>query len=114
MPTVIGFAAPALLTEHFGKHNSWDFKFRDEREYERNAINFLKADVNVIMALELVRSNGEIVRFCPNSNEFAVLRPTGHIRTYYKPMPERDAPHGYPIDKTHGYSTNLEYFRNSA
>jgi pyocin large subunit-like protein len=50
--------------------------------------------------LEKTRTNGDIVRFNPVTNEFGVARADGVIRTYFKPDPA-----------VHGFPTNLDYFK---
>ncbi|MEU7583764.1 hypothetical protein AB0B50_40005 [Streptomyces sp. NPDC041068] len=45
------------------------------------------------------RSNGDVLRFNPRTNEFGVKDPSGVPRTYFKPDPT-----------SHGYPTNLDYF----
>lgn len=51
--------------------------------------------------LEKVRSNGDIVRYNPSTDEFGVVSSGGSIRTYYKPGPT-----------VHGKDSNLEYFND--
>ena len=56
----------------------------------------LAADVH-----ECVRSNGQIVRYNPVTNEFGIITQNLTIITYYKPNPWIKAK----------YPTNMHYFR---
>jgi pyocin large subunit-like protein len=112
VPHAVRFFDVHTLRQHYSDHNR-DFGCVNEREYEKQAIKFLQADAAIIMALDCQGSDGDFVRYCPNSEEFAIVRPDGIIRTYFKPMPARLAQPGYPMDKTHGMRTNMDYFKES-
>lgn len=52
MPIVSGFASPALLMQHFTKHNPWDFHYQDAAEYLDKARAFSEDDLTAIGAEE--------------------------------------------------------------
>lgn len=91
------FGSERQLIDHFTRHGT-DFGARSAAEYEAQASRFLNGPRNSRM-LETVRTNGDIVRYDPATEEFGVLRKDGTIRTYYKPDPS-----------VHGYPSNLDYF----
>jgi hypothetical protein len=91
------FADTAKLQDHFSRHGS-DFGATTATQYQGQASQFLtSARPNEV--LEKVRSNGDVVRYNPTTEEFGVISANGSIRTYYRPDPA-----------VHGYSTNAEYF----
>jgi filamentous hemagglutinin len=91
------FGSERQLNDHFNRHGS-DFGARTAAEYEAQASRFLSGPRSS-RVLESVRTNGDIVRYDPVTEEFGVLRKDGTIRTYYKPDPS-----------VHGYPSNLDYF----
>ena len=57
---------------------------------------------------ELVRGNGDIIRFNATTGEYGVVSKGGIIRTYYKPAPKSSKnPRGYDPNK---YSSPQDYF----
>lgn len=91
------FADQLKLNDHFGRHGT-DFGANSATEYEQMADAFLTGPKGP-NTLEIVRPNGDIVRFDPTTDAFGVVSANGTIRTYYVPDPA-----------VHGYSTNLDYF----
>ena len=93
------FADEAKLLDHFKRHGS-DFGSKIASEYEKQASKFLsgKKPPNV---LEKIRSNGDIVRYNPTTDEFGVISKDGTLKTYFKPDPS-----------VHGKQTNLDYFNS--
>ena len=75
------FANEDLLTEHFLDHGT-DFGAKSEADYEAQAGQFLTAQGNPDIQ-EKMNYERNIVRFNPKTNEFAILSPSGLIRTYY-------------------------------
>ncbi len=92
-----GFAGEHKEREHFWKHGN-DFGAQSRLEYLTQADDFLNGPMNY-PTLELIRQEGDRVRFNPDTDEYGVVRSDGLIRTYFKPNPDE-----------HGYKTNLEYF----
>lgn len=114
MPNVSGFANPALLMQHFTKHNPWDFHYQDAAEYLDKAKAFLETNLTAIGAEECVDpQSGDTIRFSIKTNEFAVVNPLGILRTYYRPMPRHLAPPGWPAQKMHSQPANYDYFRGN-
>lgn len=99
-PTV-PFANSHERADHFKKHGA-DFGAKSDRQYEAMADAFLLGSKSST-ALDYTRSQGDVVRFDPVTDEFGVLSATGEVRTYFKPVP----------GVTHARSTNLEYFEVS-
>jgi RHS repeat-associated protein len=98
---VLKFASAGLRASHFIKHGA-KFGSKTAAAYERSAGAFLagKPGKGVMQG---VRSNGDIVRYNPKTNEFAVRTKDGAIRTYFKPDPA-----------IHKQKSNLDYFRKEA
>lgn len=40
--------------------------------------------------MQMIRKNGDVVRFNPETNHFGILTKDGAIRTYYIPDPKRN------------------------
>ncbi|MDO8434588.1 MAG: hypothetical protein Q7S58_19500 [Candidatus Binatus sp.] len=94
-----GFADAAKRADHFQAHGR-DCGTATATEYEQMAIGFLNAALVVTM-VECVRlGNGDTIRYDRATDFFAVMRPDGVIKTFYKP--ERS---------WHGFSGNLRYFQ---
>jgi hypothetical protein len=91
------FADESKLIAHFEDHAA-DFGASTPAEYQHMADTFLTGP-KTIGTHELVRGNGDIVRYNETTNEFGVVGKSGQIRTFYKPTPA-----------IHGYKTNMEYF----
>lgn len=109
MPNVTGFRTPTLLTIHFGWHGA-TVGATDEQDYEQKAKAFLEADITNTTILEHTRSRGDVVRYNPTTEEFAIASATGHIRTYYIPIPQLLAPTGTNSRITHTHQTNYDYY----
>lgn len=104
------FADAARLTIHFAKHSA-DFGATDEHDFEIKAQAFLNIVITPGCGIEEnARSNGELVRYDTVNNHFAVMKPDGTIKTYYKPMMASAAPPGTPVDKMHNRLSNYQYF----
>lgn len=107
MPSVSGFETPKKLTRHFLEHGA-EFAAATEGDYEALAIKFLSAPFSLDV-LEGIRSDGALIRYCPATEEFGVLRTDGVIKTYFKPTPD---PLGILGPRNgHPYITNLDYFK---
>jgi filamentous hemagglutinin len=90
---------PALLPDHFQRHGA-DFGAASPQEYEAMADQFLGSPLTPPTQECIRRSNSDILRFDPITNEFGVLSNNGMIRTYYKPNPWNKKK----------FPTNLAYF----
>jgi len=113
VPIAVGFRSEFALIQHFGFHRA-DFGVTTKEDYLARAKAFLETDRATNPAiLECIRTDGDIVRFNQNTNEFAVVDSAGIIKTYYKPIPRRLARRGTPRIKTHGFRTNLDYFNHN-
>ncbi len=91
------FADQAKLDDHFNRHGA-DFGATSSAQYQQMADNFLTGPRGT-NTLELVRPNGDVVRYDPTTDAFGVVSSNGTVRTYYVPDPA-----------VHGYPTNLDYF----
>lgn len=91
------FADPTKLLDHYARHGG-DFRAKNADEYERLAEAFLEGPADPAI-IEKNRQNGDKVRYNILSQEFAIARPDGTIRTYFKPDPA-----------VHGFPTNVDYF----
>lgn len=91
------FADNARLQDHFRRHGA-DFGLSNPPDYEAQAARFLAGRPSQGI-LEIVRTNGDIVRYNTSTNEFGIITQDGIIRTYFKPDPA-----------VHGYPSNMEYF----
>lgn len=91
------FIDHAKLQDHFQRHGA-DFGATTPADYEQQADTFLNGPKSSGV-LEKMRSNGDVVRYNPSTEEFGIVRQDGTIRSYFKPDP---AVHGFPAD--------LDYF----
>jgi pyocin large subunit-like protein len=111
VPNAIGFVDDEEWEEHFNDHKD-EFGATTKEEYLAMAKAFLEADRSRYRNIrQCTRRNGDIVRFNPDTNEFAVVTITGTIRTYFKPIPSHKAPPGTPLRKMHPQRSNMIYFR---
>ena len=95
-----GFHDYGLLYGHFYEHGA-DFGAADEYVYQESARNFLNDDLVANPDLqENIRANGDIVRFCAVTDEYAVMSPDGTIKTYFKPVPAHLASPSTAMQKT--------------
>lgn len=109
MPVATRFFDYNSLYEHFYNHGA-DFGATDEYVYQDMARDFLNKDLTANPHIrECVRTHGDVVRFDPTTDEFAIMGYDGTIRTYFVPIPRHLAP-TLPLWKTHPYTTNTEYF----
>ncbi len=75
---------PGKLASHFRDHaHEWTPPMPNEGTYLQRAIELLSAPPGNI--LEQVRPNGDILRYNPVTNEFAVMASDGTIRTLFRP-----------------------------
>ena len=93
-----GFDNSIALTKHFGDHGL-EFSATDGQQYLMLADHFCGVSPVPPGVRECVRRSGDVVRYNPSTEEFAVLSASRFIRTYFKPDPAR-----------HGAGTNLQYF----
>jgi hypothetical protein len=110
VPVATSFLDYYELYRHFEDHGS-DFGSVDEIDYLRECREFLNADVAVATDIqECVRkSTGDIIRFNPTNDYYAVMSITGIIKTFFKPMPRHVAPPGFRGIR-HRFATNQAYF----
>jgi len=95
-----GFEYTWKRSNHWQDHSAEFPEIADEIEYERRAAEFLNAPLGPTM-LESIRSNdGDIIRYDQATENFAVMRADGVIRTFFR-----------PTKHWHGLSSNLEYFQ---
>jgi filamentous hemagglutinin len=99
VPFTLGFVDKAALANHHQRHRA-ELGWISEERYAVCADIFLGSPLNPRTQLEGCRSNGDIVRYDQQTDEFGVLSSDGHIKTYYKPDP-----------RIHGKTNNLEYFQ---
>ena len=79
------FASRGKLSEHFGHHGA-ELGFETEEQYLAGARAFVsRGDPSV--RIEVRASNGDVVIYNRASQEFAVVRRNGTIRTYFVPNP---------------------------
>lgn len=90
------FSDHAML-DHYNRHGQ-DFGAKTPADYERLADLFLNGP-RPVGALDQTRTNGDLVRYNPITDEFGIATPDGTIRTYFEPNP-----------LIHGFPTNLDYF----
>jgi len=72
----------------------------NEAEYERCAADFLNGPIGPTMVERVRASDGDIIRYDRATENFAIMRPDGVIRTFFRPN-----------KRWHGLSTNLAYFQ---
>ena len=112
MPVVVGFLNEYLLKRHFHDHGH-EFGAQTKEAYLAMAKTFLELDLTAnphILECKQ-RKNGDVIRFNPRTDEFAIITSTGRIKTYFKPVPSRLAPFGTPLYLTHTFQNNMSYFR---
>jgi pyocin large subunit-like protein len=86
--------------DHFWTHND-EFRphFASADAYEAAAVAFLtEAPGGSIM--ECTRRNGDLLRYDPVANVFAIVDRGGFVKTFYRPNPA-----------IHKQTSNIEYFR---
>ncbi len=92
------FADQVKLDDHFNRHGS-DFGATPAADYAQKVDNFLTGPKSPI-ALEIVRTDGDVVRYDPATEAFGVVSICGTVRTFYKPDPTRNE------------MSNLDYFNS--
>ncbi|WP_417629418.1 RHS repeat-associated core domain-containing protein [Nonomuraea rubra] len=83
--------------DHWARHGSDFPHLNNAKEYVEEATDFLTGSHPGV--LTKTRSNGDVVRYDPQTEQFGVATAQGVPRTYYKPDPQR-----------HPHPTNLDYF----
>jgi filamentous hemagglutinin len=87
-------------SDHWYDHYAEFPEIANEVEYEQRAAEFLNAPLGPTM-LENVRiSDGDTIRYDRATENFAIMRPDGVIRTFFRPN-----------KRWHGLSSNLAYFQ---
>lgn len=76
-----GFRDANALTDHFDRHHA-ALGIATEAEYSTRADAFL-GGVKRADQLECVSATGDTLRFVLATQEYGVLAPGGHIRTYH-------------------------------
>jgi hypothetical protein len=82
---------------HFVKHGGEFDDVQNSLQYVRKARGWF--DNPTSTTLSRTRSNGDVVRFDPETDYFGVMTKDGTPRTFFRPDPAQ-----------HGYPTNLDYF----
>lgn len=100
MPYTTGFKNNASLNHHYAKHKG-EFGLISIAEYASMADEFIGAPLGE-GTLECVRVGGDILRYNPKTEEYAVMSKNQEILTYFIPV---------PLIK-HRFATNEEYFRD--
>lgn len=84
VPTVTGFVSDGELIGHYEKHKLEFPDCKNQYEYLQRARTFLEADLSTIGAEECKNADGNTVRYCQATNEYAIIQPTrGIIVTYF-------------------------------
>jgi pyocin large subunit-like protein len=100
----------ADLLEHFGEHGK-DFGAATPEEYEAMADGFMNRQPVIPPLYECIRPNGMICRYDSVTEEYGIKYTWGYIATYFKPVAAGHLPkHLRPVP-SHGFRTNMEYFR---
>ena len=95
------FAFSWKRSDHWYDHRSEFPEIVDEFGYERRAAEFLNAPLGPTM-VECVRScDGDTIRYDRATENFAVMKPDGTIRSFFR-----------PTKSWHGFSSNLRYFQH--
>ena len=90
---------------HYKAHGN-EFGSQNALKYVKSAEEFMKRPPSG--SLSKTRSNGDVLRYHPETNTFGVMDKDGSIRTMFKPAPRSaENPRGYDPNK---YKTPLEYF----
>ena len=112
MPVVIGFSSDYLLQRHFHDHGE-QFGATTKEEYLAMAKTFLEADLaDNPDILECIKKDGNIARFNPRTDEYAIMTlDRRYIKTYFKPIPRHLNPLA-PWWLTHRFPNNISYFTN--
>jgi hypothetical protein len=82
---------------HFGAHGADFPSASNALQYVDEAQTFLRTPPSG--TLTTIRTNGDIVRYNPTTNNFGVMDAASNPRTFFKPDPA-----------VHGYPTNMDYF----
>lgn len=75
------------------------------------ADSFLKRHPVTPPLFECVRDNGMKCRYDRETNEYAIVHSWGWIATYFRPVAAGHLPYEERPEGSHGYLTNLNYFR---
>jgi uncharacterized phage infection (PIP) family protein YhgE len=77
----LSFASQEKLTDHFERHGP-QMGYQTEAEYLTGARNLIKGGEGV---RTFTRQSGEVEYYKPQTNEYAVVRSNGVIKTYFAP-----------------------------
>lgn len=99
MIAATGFDDASSRADHYQRHGA-EFGFTSEVEYERAARDFLNGPLAVTILRCIRQGNGDIIRYDTVTQAFAIMRPDGTIKTFYKPKVT-----------WHKYSSNMAYFQ---
>ena len=113
MPLTNGFLNDDLLKRHFDKHRQL-LGISTLEEYRTRADVFLGSPMQP-PTLQCVRTQGDIVRLDPQTDECGVISADGIIRKFYKATPCNKVPseERITIKKKgicHEFADNTEYF----
>lgn len=108
-----GFLNTRQLNRHFAQHGA-DFGASNAKEYEEFADGFLGGTLPAGIH-ECKRTQGDRIRYDPQSQAYGVLDGHGVIRTYFKPVPCSSVAAQLlqalrQAGKCHGYANNFLYF----
>jgi len=92
------FADTVSCADHYKKHKADFPTVTSAAEYERLAVAFLNAEPDAAI-MDHERRNGDRVRYHLLTDEFAIVRWDGMVKTYF-----------IAKVRVHGRSSNLDYF----
>jgi hypothetical protein len=114
-PSTLGFVDDKERSTHFGDHR-WDFSASNKHEYEAEADKFLKGALSPDLFEHVRTISRDRIRYNRVTEEFAVVRSDGYIKTYYKPRPcwtIPAPPPGTVKRKCHHFYTNWDYVQDT-
>lgn len=83
MPLITkGFEKQIKLLRHFQDHRL-DFNSASPQAYETAADTFMSSPLNPPVK-ECIRTNGDVIRYNPATQEFGILDSSRYIITYYR------------------------------
>ena len=94
------FAYMRKRSDHWYDHYAEFPEIANETEYEQRAAEFLNAPLSPTMVESVRPSDGDTIRYDRVTENFAVMRTDGVIRTFFRPN-----------KSWHGLSSNLAYFQ---
>ena len=79
------FRSDGDRADHYKKHRAeFNPPLADAEDYGRKADTFLSGPRGQY-TLEHTRQDGAVLRYNPLTDEFGIIGPDGHIRTYFRP-----------------------------